>query len=222
MTTIVSTRSVEERLDRLSAQVEEIAAAIGRQQESRERLPAQAPALGDVADDVSVEDALVLARSMARSLPQLEALLAQVKSMTELGAEIGSLSGAGVTKLSDLLAEAERRGYFAVARGGASVADRVVAVYAGADFEALGNNLALLLEAAKELADPELIGLLHRTLVTLREGLSTHPDPPSTFGLLKQLREPQTRRGMARALAILQTIGAEPTVGTSTQLNRKG
>jgi uncharacterized protein YjgD (DUF1641 family) len=218
--------TIDERLDRLSAQVEEIAADLRSQRESRQQweelaqtlVPVSRSAfdlasreLDDLSDDVTVEDAVRLARTLARSLPQLERMLAQVEGLTELGSEVTSLGGSVFAKAADVLAEAERNGYFAVARGGRTVMDRVVAAYADEDFDALGDNLVQLLGIAKELAGPEMTGLLDRTLVTLREGESQHLDPPSTFGLLKQLRDPQTRRGLARALALVQTIGAEPT-----------
>jgi uncharacterized protein YjgD (DUF1641 family) len=160
--------TIDERLDRLSAQVEEIAADLRSQRESRQQ-------------------------------------------WEELAQTLVPVSRSAFDLASRELAEAERNGYFAVARGGRTVMDRVVAAYAEEDFDALGDNLVQLLGIAKELAGPEMTGLLDRTLVTLREGESQHLDPPSTFGLLKQLRDPQTRRGLARALALVQTIGAEPT-----------
>lgn len=237
MTTVLGSLTVEERLDRLSAQIAEISADLGRQRESREQwqelaqtlVPVSRSAfdlasreLEDLSDDVTVEDAVRFARTVARTLPQLEFLLAQVTSMTELGSDLSSLGGAGVAKVADLLAEAEQKGYFTVARGGATVADRIVAVYADEDFEALGDNLALLMGVANKMASPALIGLLDRTVETLRDGQSAHLDPPSTFALLKALREPQTRRGLARALELLQAIGNEPATDTSDQHHRKG
>lgn len=236
MTTVLAPAD-EDRLERLCAQVEEIATDLRRQRESRQQweelaqtlVPVSRGAfdlasreLDDLSDDVTVEDAVRLARTLARSLPQLERLLARVQGLTDLGAELTSLSGAAVAKVSDLLADAEDKGYFKAARGGATVAERVIAMHADEDFEALGDNLALLLGAAKKMADPAVIGLLDRTLATLQEGQATHVDPPSTLGLLKRLREPQTRRGMARALALLQTLGADPTSSSSSNAIRKG
>lgn len=235
MTTVLSTPTVEERLDRLSSQVEEIAADLRRQRDSREQWQELAQTLvpvgrgafdvasrelEDLGDDVTVEDAVRLARTLARSLPALERLLAQVQGLSELGGEVTSLGGAGFAKAADVLAEAERKGYFALARGGRTVMDSVAASYADEDFEVLGDNLVTLLGVAKELATPELTGLLDRTLVALRDGQHSHLDPPSTFGLLKALREPQTRRGMARALELLQVIGAQPSA--NDQHHRKG
>jgi uncharacterized protein YjgD (DUF1641 family) len=235
MTTVMASPTLEERLDQLSAQVAEIAGDLRRQRESREQwqelaqtlVPVSRSALDlacreleDLSEDVTVENAVRFTRTLARSLPQLERLLAQLQGLSELGGEVTSLGSAGFAKAAETLAEVERKGYFAIVRGGATVADRVVAAYADEDFEVLGDNLVTLLGVAKHMATPEMTGLLDRTMVSLREGQSAHLDPPSSFALLKQLREPQTRRGIARSLELLRAIGAAPTA-TRDPDNRK-
>jgi len=201
---------VDERLDLLSCQIEEIAADLRRQRESRAQweelaqtlVPVSRGAfdvasreLEDLAEDVSVDDAVRLLRTIARSLPQLERMLAQVQGVSDLGSELTSLSGAGFAKAADVLAEAERRGYFAVARGGRTVLDRVVTSYADEDFELAADRLAQVLSA-------------------VRADLATIHEPPSTLGLVKQLRDPQTRLGLARALALVRALGDQPVGAT--------
>jgi uncharacterized protein YjgD (DUF1641 family) len=51
--------------------------------------------------------------------------------------------------------------------------------------------------------------LLQRTAVTVQEVEEDHEAPPSMFALLKQMRDPQTRRGLGRALTMLRSIGEE-------------
>ena len=52
--------------------------------------------------------------------------------------------------------------------------------------------------------------MLRRTMVTVQEG-EDHPlPPPSTLALLRGMRDPQTRRGLARLLAMLHTLGEAP------------
>jgi uncharacterized protein YjgD (DUF1641 family) len=226
MTTVMASPTLEERLDQLSAQVAEIAGDLRQQREAREQwqelaqtlVPVSRSAfdlasreLEDLSDDVTVDDAVRLARTLARSVPRLERILAQVQGLSELGSEVTSLGSAGFAKAAEVLAEAEVQGYFAVARGGRTVLDRVVAAYADEDFEALGDNLVMLLGVAKDMATPEMTGLLDRAMASLRAGQSAYGDPPSTFALLKQLRQPQTRRGIARSLELLRAIGAEST-----------
>ncbi len=224
MTAVSASPSVEERLDRLSTQVEEIAADLRRQRESREQweelVQTLAPVgrdafdlasreLDELSADVTIDDAVRFARTLARSLPQIEALVAQLQSMTELVGEVSSLSGAGVARLSALLAEADQKGWFAFARQGGAIADRVVTSFTEDDVRALGDNVVLILETVREMTQPEVMGLLRRTAVTAQHSDDTYADPPSTLTLLRQLRDPEVRRGLARTLNVLRTVGAE-------------
>jgi len=228
MTAVVETPGVEARLDRLSAQVSQIAEDLRRQRESREQwadlaqtlTPVSRQAfdlasreLDDLSVDVTADDAIRFARTLARSLPQMEALLAQLQSVTELAGEVTSLSGAGVARLSGALAEAEAKGYFTFARQGLAMADTVVTSFTEDDLRALGDNLVLILQTVKEMTQPEVMTLLRRTAVTAQHADDSYAEPPSTLALLRQMRDPDVRRGLARTLSVLRTVGAEQAAG---------
>jgi len=104
---------------------------------------------------------------------------------------------------------AEDKGYFMFAREGAAIADKVVTSFDGADVRALGDNVVTILNTVKELTQPEVMALLNRTALTIQEVEDAHIEPPSAFALLKSLRDPQTRRGLARVLSMLHTVGAD-------------
>ncbi|HET9657245.1 MAG TPA: DUF1641 domain-containing protein [Kineosporiaceae bacterium] len=184
------TPALEERLDRLTAQVERIGAVLQAQQEDRERWQALAHDLTGVAQgamavasreledlsaDVSAEDVVRFLRTATRTLPKLEVMLSWAAGIEELAAELTALSGAGMATLSGTLAEAESRGYFDAAREGGRVADRL---------------------AHALLAAPDA-------------------EPPSTLALLRRLRDPRTRRGLGRALVLLQALGEPSATATA-------
>ncbi len=230
---------VEQRLDRLSAQVDELVTEMRRQRESREQwaelthelapvtrdaMDLASRELADLSRDVTIEDAAEFLRTAARSLPKLRAMLQQLDSLSELGAEVTSLAGAGVAKVSDTLADAERKGYFTFARHGAEMVEEVVTSFSEDDVVALKQNLVLILNTVKELTQPEVMTLLNRTglsLQSISDDVGTEPpstfalltEPPSTFALLKQMRDPQVRRGLGRTLALLRTVGEESPAG---------
>jgi hypothetical protein len=156
--------------------------------------------------DVTTEDLARFARTLVRSLPQLETTLTELESVRALAAEVTSLTGAGMGALSDGLAGAESKGYFRFARGGARVAERVVESFDEADLAALGENIVLILTTVKEMTQPEVMQLLRRTVSTVTE--DDAGPPPSTLALLRQLRDPQVRRGLDRVLTMLRGVGA--------------
>jgi uncharacterized protein YjgD (DUF1641 family) len=165
--------------------------------------------------DVTIDDVTRFARTSARSIPQLTALMGQLGSVSELGGELTSISGAGVAKLTEVLQAAEDKGYFMFAREGAAIADRIVTTYSEDDVRALGDNVITIINAVKELTQPEVMALLNRTALTIQEVEETPMEPPSALALLKSMRDPQTRRGLARVLSMLHTVGAEsPAVTT--------
>ena len=172
-----------ERLDRLSAQVDQIAEELRLQRQSREMwsdlnetlVPVTRGAMDmatvefeELSEDVTLEDATRLARTLARSLPQLEALLAQVGPLSELVHDLNSLTGAAMDQLTQLLGLAEDKGYFTFARQGGAIADQTVTIFTDEDLFA---------------------------------------QPPSLFGIAKSVNDPQTRRGLARLMAVLRVAG---------------
>ena len=123
-----------------------------------------------------------------------------------------------MAKVTDMLAVADDKGYFAFAREGSKIADRVVTEFTEEDVQALGDNVVTILNAVKEMTQPEVMGLVQRTAVRACRTLEDTPmEPPSMFALLKSMRDPQTRRGLAKVMAMLHTVGEEnpptPTEG---------
>jgi len=227
---------LDERLDRLSRQVDLIADELRREREQREMwadlvhelapVTSQAMAsvtreLDDLSDDVTIEDLTRFGRTLARALPTMEALLAQLEAVSALGSELVPLSSPAMAKATDLLQELDEKGYFAFARGGAGIVDKVVTSFTEDDVAALGDNVVLILNTVKEMTQPEVMTLLQRTAVSAQDVEEEYVEPPSMFALLKQMRDPKTRRGLGRAMTLLRSIGEEsPTPGTTPHPGR--
>lgn len=205
---------IETTLVGLAAQLDEMRAERDRWRElTHELMPVAQGAMGvasreleDLSADVTVEDLVRFARTAARALPQLEAVMAQAGPAAELVHEVTSLTGAGVGALSATLARAEERGWFTFAREGAAVLDTVVSTYGEDDLRALGANVVLILDTVKQMTQPEIMQLLSRTVADVQD--ADDGPPPSTFALVRQLRDPEVRRGLGRALAVLRDLGA--------------
>lgn len=215
--------TLEAKLDALSHQVDFVAAAL-REQEGRRGMWDElrrdlAPLTSEAVDHLSREledvrafvqpaDLLRLLRRLLRDLPYLEAFLDQVESLSQLGADLSPLSREVAVAAMGGLADLEERGYFAFAKGAKELMDRLVASLAPEDLRSLGKALPPALEALKELATPEVVGLLPRVAAELRR------PPAEDKGLLRllwQVRRPEARRGLARVLGLLEALGADPT-----------
>jgi uncharacterized protein YjgD (DUF1641 family) len=226
--TIESDVTLEERLDVLSAQVAFLVEEAQRQRDRSDRIaelshdlaPLARQAMDSAAReleeiDVSLEDILYLGRTLLSALPAIQAAIRQLESLGELGQDVAPLSTLAVGALTERLQEMESKGYFAFARSGAGIVDRIVTTYTEDDVEALGDNIVLILDTVKEMTQPEVMTMLRRTLHTVGEAEES-PEPPSMFALLKEMRDPQTRRGLARVLTMLRSVGEERSAGAGT------
>lgn len=211
--------TVDERLDQLSAQVAFLVEDAERRNAERQRwselshdlAPIGRQAMGTLTDtfgelDTSLEDLAGFARTIVGAVPTLEAAISQLGSLAELAGMVSELSGPALEMVTDRLAVADERGYFAFARAGAGIADRVVTSFTEEDVQALGENIVLILNTVKEMTQPEVMGMLRRTIHTVQEEDETG-EPPSMFALVKEMRDPQVRRGLARILAALRSMG---------------
>jgi uncharacterized protein YjgD (DUF1641 family) len=235
MTTVTTPLTTDERLELLTEQVAMMADELRAQRLQRQRwaelMTDSAPVvsgamemvtreLETLSDDVTIEDAAQLARSLVRAIPTMEALLRQLESASSLADEVIPLATPAMASLTRMLQDLDDKGYFRFAHGGVGIVDKVVTSFTEEDVAALGDNVVLILNTVKEMTQPEVMTLLQRTALTAQDVDEDVADSPSMFALLKQMRDPQTRRGLGRVMAMLRTIGAEQSASDTTHTER--
>lgn len=177
------------------------------------------PAVG--ADPGATELDARLARiesALDRLLDDAAARDRAMEPLRDLAAEAGVIAGPAFERLTEAVADLDRRGYLTFARGAGTIVDRVVTSFDEQDVRALGDNIVLILETLKDLTQPEVMLLLQRTASAAQE--VGHSDalatPPGAFALLRSMRDPEVRRGLARMLELVRTIGASEVPGPTT------
>jgi uncharacterized protein YjgD (DUF1641 family) len=235
MTVVAAHLTTDERLELLTEQVAMIADELRVQRAQRERwaelVTDSAPVvsgavdmvtreLDALSDDVTVEDAAQLARSLVRAIPTMEALLRQLELVSSLVDEVVPLATPAMASLTGVLQDLDDKGYFRFAQGGVEIVDKVVTSFTEEDVAALGDNVVLILNTVKEMTQPEVMTLLQRTALTAQDVDQDFADSPSMLALLKQMRDPQTRRGLGRVMAMLRTVGAEQPASEKTHTER--
>jgi uncharacterized protein YjgD (DUF1641 family) len=224
MTTATETTVAEltDKIDRLTAQVEflteEALAAKARRREWDELKADVTPLFGEmysyaarelaeVEPYVSIEQVAHLVKRLVRNTGTIEGMLDQLESLSELVEDISPLTGDAFVRLMELMDGLERRGYFDFAKSGLGVIDNIVTSFTPEDADALGENVVLIIQAIREMTQPELMLMLRNTASSVRE--QEVPEDISLFGLLKQMRDPAVKRGLARALSALRTVSGE-------------
>lgn len=168
--------------------------------------------LEEVQEHVDLADVLRLLKRLARNGRNIDRMLDLLESGMDLTQTIGPLGNDAFSKAVDILAEMERKGYFAFARGGARIVDNIVTSFTADEVEQLGDNVVLILRTVKDMTQPEVMSFLRHT-VNLAEREAEAPVDISYRSLLGQMRDPNMRRGLAVAMKVLSGIGAQEASG---------
>lgn len=214
---------LEDKVDRLAdvvALIAEESAHQRRRRESFEELTADLMPLatGGLASvsaelddaDIDLADLRRLALRLASSADRLDGLLVQLDSMSQLAHDAMPLVGEGMAMASSKLDELDRKGYFAFVRQAGGILDEVVTNYTEEDVAALGENVVLILDTVRQMTQPEVMGLLSSTATAIHDqyedAAAGTESVPSMFSLLGQMRDPEVRLGLQRALNMLRSI----------------
>ena len=164
--------------------------------------------LEEVQEYVDLGDLLRLLKRLLRNGRNIEKMLDQLESLMDLAQTVGPLTDQAFEKATDLLQEAEHKGYFGFARGGMQIADNVVTSFSEDDVKKLGDNVVLILNVVKDMTQPEIMSLI-RNIVSGVEDEIAKPVNTSLPALLGQMRDPDVRRGMALTMRVLRVVGAQ-------------
>jgi len=165
----------------------------------------------EIASPVSDDDRLAaIEERLDALLAHAERRDAELEPLRDLAAEVGVLSGPAMKSLTSHVAAWDERGYLSFARSSGHIVERIVTSFDEQAVEALGDNIVLMLETLRDLTQPEILRLLRQTASSVGN-LEPAPvgSPPSTFALLRQLRDPEIRRGLARMLELLRSVGSD-------------
>jgi uncharacterized protein YjgD (DUF1641 family) len=143
-----------------------------------------------------------------RNGQNIEKILDQLESLADLAQTLGPLADEAFIKVVDGLSAWEQKGYFGFARSGMGVLDNIVANFSSEDVDRLGDNVVLILNTVKDMTQPEIMNFVHNTFLAAESDIS-QPVDISYTSLFRQLRDPETRRGLALTLRVLHGIGAQ-------------
>lgn len=212
---------LNEKLDRLAAQVAYLTEQAEQAERSRRErdellhdampiangLMQKATAeLQDIEDYVEIDDLIRILKKLARHAPDIEKLLDQLDGVNDLLEIAGPISKDAFNKAESVLDQAERKGYFKFANGSLRIIDNIVTSFSEDDVKQLGDNIVLILRTVKDMTQPEVMHFVRNTVSVAEEEVQVDT---SYRALVGQMRDPNVRRGLAQAMRVLSSIGAQ-------------
>ena len=160
--------------------------------------------LDEIEGYVQLEDIIRVAKRLMRNTRNIDNMLDQLESLGDLTREFGPLSDEVFLTLMTRLDEMERKGYFAFLQGGLEIVDQVVSNFSEEDVKQLGENVVLIMQTLKEMTQPEIMNMLSDTTHALQD---EEPVNTSIVSIVRQLNDPAVRKGLAKTLTVLKSVG---------------
>lgn len=161
---------------------------------------------------VTLDDVMELVKRLARNTRNLNDMLDTLESAQDFIRDAAPLTKDMMTEATTQLTEMERKGYFGFVRQGMYVMDQVVTSFDEEDVKQLGDNVVLILNTVKALTQPEMMTMLNNLTQGFHEAESEAQAGQldiGMFGLMKQMRDPEVRRGLAITLETLRRVSAQ-------------
>lgn len=165
--------------------------------------------LAELDGQFSMEAWAALGKRVAVNAPRLHRLLDLFEAGTDLLDEAQLLSKPLFARATHAIGQLDERGYLNFAREGLRVADRVATEFSAEDVRALGDNIVTILATVRNMTQPDLMALANRAADTLHEPATVAEDV-SPWALLREMNDPQVRRGLARMLRVVKSLAEQP------------
>ena len=160
----------------------------------------------EVQEYLDPEDLVRLLKKMVRHGPQIEMLVDQLDSLTDMLDVARPMLREGMDKATAMAGDFEKKGYFTFAQGGMRMMDNVVTSFNQDDVNRLGDNIVLILNTVKDMTQPEIMNFLRNTLLVASKEVEK-PVSTSFLDLYRQMQDPAVRRGLALTMRVLKVVG---------------
>jgi len=167
--------------------------------------------LSDLDPAVSLEDSLRLLRRLAENTGNLEWTLQQLESIRDFMRDAAPIATYAFEAATDQFEELDRMGVFSFGQEAWRIIQIILTSFTPEDVRALGDNVVLILNTVKGMTQPEVMHMLGNLTGAYRQaGAASDELKTGTFALLKQMRDPEVRRGLAVTMQMLKGVAGGP------------
>ncbi|MBL7164272.1 MAG: DUF1641 domain-containing protein [Anaerolineales bacterium] len=161
--------------------------------------------LADIGTEFEIEDLFFMLKRVIRNTHMLLAMFDRVEALMGIADETELLGKQVFNYAVEQLDQFERAGYFEFARESWSIVERIVAEFDKDDVHALGDNVVTILNTVRNMTQPEIMNLANNAIGAIQADIP-ETEKVSTWTLLRELSNPQVRRGMVRMINLLKAL----------------
>ncbi|MEN8194154.1 MAG: DUF1641 domain-containing protein [Bacteroidota bacterium] len=176
--------------------------------------------LEEVADHIQTGDMLHLGKKLLRNVNNISGMFDQLESMNDLMKDLAPISREVAIDFMARLDEFDRKGYFDFMREMNRAMDNVVESFTVEDVRALGDNIVAIINAIKDLTQPDILQALNNALTVYRKLDIEVDEKISYFTLVKRMNTPEMRRGVAFAVRFLKSMAEKSAEDNNLDINK--
>ncbi len=147
--------------------------------------------------------------NLVKNVKNFNEILGLLESMMDLKKDAGPIVNEMIIELTKKMHAIEQKGYFEFAKEMGTVMDNIVTNFSVEDIRQLNDNIALMLQTAKNLTQPELLVALNNAgkayVSTQNEGIK----PYSLWKLLREMRSPEMRSVLGFMMAFVKNVSKQ-------------
>lgn len=160
--------------------------------------------LEEVHDNLKTGDILHLFKKLLRNINNLTKTFEQLENLRDFIDDFGPVSKELVFDFMAKLNELDKKGYFELMRDLSRVFDNTVAVLKKEDIKNLNESIPLMINTLRNIVRPEILQSMN-TVLTEMNNIKIQKEI-SLFGLMKELNNPEVKKGLVYVIEFLKII----------------
>ena len=162
--------------------------------------------LEDVAPYFDTKDLIYLVKKLLRNTRNLNTMLTQMEGAADLFTDLKPLGKQMFDELMDSLREMDSRVDFEFFSEAIKIVDTVVTSFNVDDVKLLKDDIVSILMTIKNITQPEMLSSVNNALGFFQKMDIDVQEDISYFALLKQLKDPEVKRGLSFMLEFVKNM----------------
>ena len=175
--------------------------------------------LEEVHDHISTGDMLYLGKKVLRNVNNITKMLEQLESITDFLHDASPLTREYILDFMKKMDEFDRKGYFEFMKESVKILDNIITGFTVDDVKKLGDNIVTIMNTVKNLTQPDMLHSINNAVAVYKKLDIEVEKEVSVFKLLKELNDPELKRGMAFGIQFLKSLAKKPEENNLIKVN---
>jgi uncharacterized protein YjgD (DUF1641 family) len=162
----------------------------------------------EVHDQLKTGDIFYLFKKLLRNINNITKTFEQLENFKGFIQDFSPVSRELFLDFMNKLNEFDKKGYFEFLREISKISDNIVTSFSAEDVKNLGNNVVTILNTVKSLTQPDMLHAINNAVSVYKNLDIDISEKVSLFSLIKELNNPEFKKGLLFAVKFLKNIAA--------------